>query len=579
MVKAVFDNLKQEQPKNHFTVGITDDVSGTSLEVTESIDTSPRGVFRAKFYGLGSDGTVGANQNSIKIIGDNTDLYAQGYFVYDSKKSGGVTISHLRFGKEPIQSPYLIDQPDFVACHNPSYVTLYDLLEGIKEGGTFLLNSGWNEEEMEERLPAAMKRTIARKKLKFYNIDAFKIAGEVGLGNRINIVMQSAFFKLAQVIDPELAFEKIEESVEKTYGRKGPKIVEMNIAAMNGAIKELKEIHYPESWAEATRGAEHVPEPAPQHVRELVYPMMALKGDELPVSAFRPEGIFATSTTRYEKRGIGVQIPVWLAENCNQCNQCSFVCPHAALRPYLARPEDLENSPAGYQTLEATGKALKGWHYRMQVSPLDCTGCGNCVDICPARTTALEMKPLDEVLSLEEKNFRFAETLPEPRLDLPVSTIRGSQFRRPLFEYSGACAGCGETPYLKLVTQLFGERMLIANATGCSSIYSSNHPTSAYAVNSKGRGPAYASSLFEDNAEFGYGYYLSVLQQREKLVEYVQEALAQPGLSTGLAEALKDWLKVKEKGQASLEALIEFGQFYRRRLKQRPGPWGGLATS
>ncbi|HHX87545.1 MAG TPA: pyruvate:ferredoxin (flavodoxin) oxidoreductase, partial [Firmicutes bacterium] len=571
MVKAVFDNLKQDQPKNHFTVGIIDDVSDTSLEVTGEIDTSPRGVFRAKFYGLGSDGTVGANQNSIKIIGDNTDLYAQGYFVYDSKKSGGITISHLRFGPRPIQSPYLIDQPDFVACHNPSYVTRYDLLEGIKEGGTWLLNSSWTLEEMEERLPAEMKRTIARKKLKFYNIDAFKIAGKIGLGNRINIIMQSAFFKLSQVIDSQLAFTEIEESVKRTYGRKGARVVEKNIAAIKMAVEALEEIRYPENWAEATRGAEYTPEPAPKHVQELVYPMMELKGDDLPVSAFKPDGVFPTATTQYEKRGIGVRVPIWLEENCTQCNQCSFVCPHAAIRPYLARPEDLDQSPDTYRTLEATGKGLEGLHYRMQVSPLDCTGCNNCVDICPARTTALEMKPLDEALTLEEANFRFAITLPEPELDISTTTVRGSQFCRPLFEYSGACAGCGETPYLKLITQLFGERMLIANATGCSSIYGSNHPTSPYAVNSKGRGPAWASSLFEDNAEYGYGFYLGVLQQREKLVEYVQEALSL-NTSPRLAEALKHWLKVKDDGSASLKAADTVRSLLPGEIKSAAGP-------
>jgi len=553
MVKAVFDNLKAEQPKNYFTVGIIDDVSGTSLEVKEMIDTSPPGTYSAKFYGLGSDGTVGANKNSIKIIGDNTDLYAQGYFSYDSKKSGGITVSHLRFGPEPIQAPYLITKADFIACHNPSYVTRYDLLEGIKEGGVFLLNSHWSVSEMEERLPAAMKRTIATKKLKFYNIDAFKIARELGLGSRINIIMQTAFFQVSKVIDNKLAFEKMEEMIQKTYGKKGENIVKMNVAAISKAVEALEEINYPASWAEATTGAVYTPEEAPQYVREVIYPMVELKGDDLPVSSFSPDGVVPTGTTRYEKRGIAVQVPVWLPEHCIQCNQCAFICPHAAIRPYLARPEDLANAPETFITKESSGKETKGWRYRIQVSPLDCTGCYNCVDVCPAKEKALAMKALDEVREIEDANFRFAESLPEPDLDIPAHTVRGSQFKKPLFEYSGACSGCGETPYIKVITQLFGTRMLIANATGCSSIYGSNTPTCPYTVDSKGRGPAWASSLFEDNAEYGYGYYLGVSHQRDELAALVEKALKME-LPDDLKTALEQWLAVKDKGDESLKA-------------------------
>ncbi len=553
MAKGVFDNLMSENPKNHFTVGINDDVTNTSLDYPSCYYTSPKGTYRAKFFGLGADGTVGANKNSIIIIGNNTDQYAQGYFVYDSKKSGGITVSHLRFGPERIKSTYLIDQADFVACHNPSFVTRYDILEGIKEGGTFLLNSEWSLDEMDEHLPADMKRTIASQKLKFYNIDAFKIAGEIGLGGRINVIMQAAFFKLAEVIDPELAFKEIEKMIDKTYGKKGADIVRKNVDAIYKGVEALEEVKYPESWAEAETGAVFTPEEAPQYVKDTIYPMTELKGDQLPVSAFKPDGTVPTATTRYEKRGIAINVPVWIPENCIQCNQCSFVCPHAAIRPYLARPEDLDGAPEGFETLDGSGKDLKGFKYRIQVSPLDCTGCGNCPDICPAKEKALEMKPLLEVSEQEDALFRFAESLPEISPDLSPNTVKGSQFRKPLFEYSGACAGCGETPYVKVITQLFGNRMVIANATGCSSIYGGNAPTVPYTVDSRGRGPAWASSLFEDNAEFGYGYWLGITQQRDRLVDLVKNIL-ESDISPAFKEALEHWLSVKEEGEASLKA-------------------------
>lgn len=575
MAKAVFDNLRESRPKNHFTVGITDDVTHSSLEIKEHIDAAPEGTYSCKFYGLGSDGTVGANQNSIVIIGDNTDLYAQAYFVYDSKKSGGITVSHLRFGPKPIQSPYLIEQPDFVACHNPSYVTRYDLLAGIKEGGIFLLNSPWSLEEMESRLPAEMKRTIARKKLKFYNIDAVKIAASEGLGGRINVIMQTAFFKTTGVIEPSLAFAEMEKMIEKSYGKKGPKVVEKNIAVMKKAIEAIEQVRYPESWAVAESGARHVPEEAPQYVREVVYPMMELQGDRLPVSAFQPDGVVPLGTTRYEKRGIAVQVPVWIPDLCIQCNQCAFVCPHAAIRPYLAAEPDLEEAPEGFVTLKASGKNPEGLRYRIQVSPLDCTGCGNCVDTCRAKETALVMKPLDEVVETEDALFRFAEGLPERDLGLSKNNIRGSQFCRPLFEYSGACAGCGETPYLKLITQLFGKRMLIANATGCSSIYGSNSPTTPYCTGRDGRGPAWASSLFEDNAEYGYGYSLAVAQLREKLTALVEEALALE-LPADLREAFARWLEVKDEGDPSLEAAGRINELLKTEISRADGKAKGI---
>lgn len=540
MVKAIFDNLALDEPKNHFTVGIIDDVTGTSLEVKEVIDTSSEGVHRCKFFGLGSDGTVGANKNSIKIIGDNTDMYAQGYFVYDSKKSGGITISHLRFGPTPIKSPYLIEQADFIACHNPSYVSRYDILDGIKEGGVFLLNSGWTLEEMESKIPASVRRTIARKKLRFFNIDAVKIASEVGLGGRINTVLQAAFFNIANVIPPEDAIRYIKQAIKDTYGRKGDKIVNMNYAAVDKAIEALEEVKYPAEWADA------VDEPAkaddaPEYIKEVVRPILDLKGDELPVSAFAPDGTVPTGTTKYEKRGIAINVPKWVPDNCIQCNQCAFVCPHAAIRPYLAKPEDLENAPEAFVTKKAVGKDFAGLEYRIQVSPLDCTGCGNCADICPAKEKALIMTPLEDEAGVEAPNWEFAEKLPEVDVDFNVATVKGSQFIRPLFEFSGACAGCGETPYVKLITQLFGDRMIIANATGCSSIYGGSAPTCPYTVNSKGHGPAWANSLFEDNAEFGYGISLAVEQKRNELARYMQAALEAP-IEEGLKEAFKTWL-------------------------------------
>ncbi|MEW5784358.1 MAG: pyruvate:ferredoxin (flavodoxin) oxidoreductase [Bacillota bacterium] len=570
MVKAVLDNLKKDQPKNHFTVGINDDVTGTSLEVKEPLDTAPAGVFRGKFYGLGSDGTVGANKNSIIIIGNNTDLYAQGYFVYDSKKSGGITVSHLRFGPEPIQSPYLIDQADFVACHNPSYMTRYAVLEGIKDSGVFLLNSNWSVEEMAERLPAAVKRIIAGKRLKFYNIDAFKIAEELGLGTRINVIMQAAFFKVSQVIDTELAFAQIEKMIQKSYGKKGAKVIEKNTAAIRKSIEALEEINYPADWAGAETGAVFTPEEAPEYVREVIYPMIELKGDKLPVSAFSPDGTVPTGTTRYEKRGIAVQVPVWNPEHCIQCNQCSFVCPHAAIRPYLARPADLTGAPENFITKEGSGKDTAGLQYRIQISPLDCTGCGNCVDICPAKEPPLEMKSLDEVAAVEDANFRFAENLPKLELDIAPNTVRGSQFRKPLFEYSGACAGCGETPYIKVVTQMFGNRMIVANATGCSSIYGGNAPTVPYTLDDRGRGPAWASSLFEDNAEFGYGYYLAVTQQRDVLTGLVEKALTL-ALKPELQAVFQQWVKDKDQGEPSLQAADRINALLEPAIKQASG--------
>ena len=553
MVKAIYDNLAVAEPKKCFTVGIVDDVTNTSLEIKENIDTNPEGTFRCKFFGLGSDGTVGANKNSIKIIGDHTDMYAQGYFVYDSKKSGGITISHLRFGKSPIKSSYLIDQADLIACHNPSYMTRYDVLEGIKQGGTFLLNSNWTLEDMESILPAEVKRTIAQKKVRFYNLDAVKLATEVGLGGRINVIMQAAFFQIANVIPPTEAIGYIKEAIEKTYGKKGEAIVNMNCEAVDKAISLLEEVKYPTTWAEATDALEMAAAGAelPEYVAKVANPVLNLKGDNLPVSAFSADGCYPTATTQYEKRGIAINIPDWIAENCIQCNQCAFVCPHAAIRPYLAKEEALNGAPETFQTLKAAN--TENLRFRIQVSPLDCTGCGNCADICPAKKKALEMVGLNEALEVENKNYQFAHSLPVLEAPYKTSTVKGSQFLQPLFEFSGACAGCGETPYIKLLTQLYGDRMLIANATGCSSIYGGSAPTCPYSVNDKGCGPAWANSLFEDNAEFGFGMSLAIEQRREKLAAILAELQATT-VSADFKEAAEIWLAGAYDADKSQEA-------------------------
>lgn len=552
MIKAIYDNAADENPKNHFTIGITDDVSFTSLDVKEKIDTAPEGLYRCKFFGLGSDGTVGANKNSIKIIGDHTDMYAQGYFVYDSKKSGGITVSHLRFGKSPIKSTYVIDQADLIACHNASYVTRYDLLEGIKTEGVFLLNSPWTLEEMETHLPASLKRTIAEKKLKFYNIDANTIAADIGLGGRVNTILQAAFFKIANVIPPEDAIKFIKHAIKVTYGSKGDKIVNMNYAAVDAGVSQLEQINYPESWVDAVDEAAAGLESVPEFVDQVIKPIAALKGDDLPVSAFNADGTFPTGTTKYEKRGVALNIPIWISENCIQCNQCSFVCPHAAIRPFLAEESELKNAPEAFKTKAAVGRAYKGLQYRIQVSSLDCTGCGNCVQVCPSKEKALVMKPLADNVETETANWNFAVELPERKVAAPTN-VKDSQFAQPLFEFSGACAGCGETPYVKLVTQLFGERMVIANATGCSSIYGGSAPTCPYTVNSRGEGPAWANSLFEDNAEYGFGMHLAYQTRRNQLAGKIKQ-IVETNISDELKKALNQWLEDPEDPAGTKEA-------------------------
>ena len=551
MVKAVYDNLSLAQPKNHFTVGIIDDVTNTSLPMGELVNAAPEGTICCKFYGLGSDGTVGANKNSIKIIGDHTNMYAQGYFAYDSKKSGGLTISHLRFGKTPIQSPYLIDSADFVACHNASYVTKYDMLDGLKDNGIFLLNSPWTVEDMERELPASMKQAIARKHIRFYNIDGVKLAREVGMGSRINTVMQSAFFKLAEIIPAEEAIGYMKAAAKKSYMKKGEDVVNKNYAAIDIGVTGLEEVKYPEAWANATEGAVAMDVSDDPYFVDFIKPILAQEGDKLPVSKLAPDGFVPTGTTKYEKRGIAVEVPSWIPENCIQCNRCSLVCPHACIRPFVM--ENGTEAPEEFKTIKAIGVG-DGKAFRVQVSPYDCTGCGNCVDVCPSKVKALKMVPLADCEKVENANWNFALEL--PTLDLPVkkASVKGSQYLQPLFEFSGACAGCGETPYVKLVTQLFGDRMIVANATGCSSIYGGSAPTCPYTVNKQGHGPAWANSLFEDNAEFGFGMSLATSQRREKVADLVKALIAVSYCDEDLKAAGQNWLDNMDDAEGSRAA-------------------------
>ena len=551
MIKAVYDNMAASEPQKRFTVGINDDVTNLSLPVSDDFKAEPEGNIRAKFWGLGSDGTVGANQSAIKIIGDNTEKYAQGYFAYDSKKSGGITISHLRFGDVPIKSTYLINEADFVACHNPTYVNIYDILEGIREGGTFLLNCPWSVEEMEEKMPGDLRKTIYDKKLKFYTVDAIKLAQDVGLGGRINMIMQTCFFKLANVLPIEEAIDLLKKDIQKTFGKKGDHIVAMNINAVDNTLDNLIEVDVPESWGQAAGGIPPMPE-ATEYVDKVMRPVQALKGDDLPVSAFPPDGVFPTSTARYEKRGVAVSVPEWIAEECIQCNQCSFICPHSAIIPILATDDELKGAPDTFETIDAVGKAVKGHQFRIQVNALDCQGCGNCVDICPAKNKALEMKPTVTQTEREVPNFDFSLTIPYKGGIMSRDSIKGSQFYQPLLEFSGACAGCGETPYVKVLTQLFGERMTIANATGCSSIWGGSAPSSPYCVNADGHGPGWASSLFEDAAEYGYGMALAYGTRRKALATKIEQAL-ESDISAELKEAFTAWLGAMNDAERSRE--------------------------
>lgn len=556
MIVSVFDNLAMNEPKNRFTLGIVDDVTFLSLPLLPEISIAEPGTFEAKFYGLGSDGTVGANKNSIKIIGDTTNKFCQAYFAYDSKKSGGITVSHLRFGDKPIRATYLVGTPDFVACHVPSYLDKYDMLKGLKKGGTFLLNSIWDAEETKTKLPDNVKKYLAENDIKFYIINATEIAQRIGLGNRTNTIMQAAFFKIANVIPYDQALGEMKKAVVKTFGRKGEEIVNMNTAAIDEG-SNVVEVSVPKEWASLKAKSDADNRNVPAFIKDVVEPINFQRGDDLPVSAFigREDGTFPQGTAAYEKRGIAVNVPEWVSENCIQCNQCAYVCPHACIRPFMLDEKELKGAPAGVTTLKATGKEFDGLQFRIQVSVLDCTGCGNCADVCPSKQKALIMKPLEEKLDQQplwdylSANVAYKDTLVEKD-----KSVKNSQFAQPLFEFSGACAGCGETPYIKLITQLYGDRMIVANATGCSSIYGGSAPSTPYTINHKGMGPAWANSLFEDNAEFGFGIATGVEKQRERIANIMQAELDGGKLATNVADAFRGWIEAAHDGEKSKPA-------------------------
>lgn len=550
-VLAVFANLNQAEPKNNFTIGIVDDVTGTSLAVTEQLDTTPKGTKSCKFWGLGSDGTVGANKSAIKIIGDYTDMYAQGYFSYDSKKSGGITVSHLRFGHEPIRAPYLINYADFVAVHNQSYVDKYDVVAGLKPNGIFLLNCTWNAAEVEAHLPSNIKRYIAKNNIKFYTIDAVKIAQEIGLGGRINMIMQAAFFKLADIIPVADAIKYLKEAVDHSYGLKGQAVLDMNYAAIDQGVGAIVAVEVPAAWAEAEATAAKALH-GDAFADNILEPMNRLEGEKLPVSAFGEhiDGTFPSGSAAYEKRGIAINVPEWQMDKCIQCNQCAFVCPHAAIRPVLATADEVAAAPVGFSAKPAIG--AKDLQFRIAVSTLDCTGCGNCAQVCPAKEKALVLKPLASQtaqIPLWDYAAKNVAVKPNP---MNKKTVKGVQFEQPLLEFSGACAGCGETPYAKLVTQLVGDRMMIANATGCTSIWGASAPAMPYTKNAQGHGPSWANSLFEDNAEYGLGMFLGVKQSRERVADLVTEALATK-LSPELKAAMEEWLLNVDNGEGTRE--------------------------
>ncbi|AYD40749.1 pyruvate:ferredoxin (flavodoxin) oxidoreductase [Clostridium fermenticellae] len=541
-ILAVFKNLEAFTPKNGFTIGIIDDVTNTSLAEEEIIDTTPEGTIRCKFYGLGSDGTVGANKTAVKIIGDKTDLYCQAYFSYDSKKSGGSTVSHLRFGSKPIKSPYLVYESDYTACHNKSFIYNIDILKGLKKNGTFVLNCPWNENELEDNLPSKMKRYIAQNNIQFYTVDAVSIAQKVGLGSRINMVMQAIFFKLANILPQDQAINYLKESVEHTYGKKGKNIVDANKAAIDAGVNASHKVAIPDSWKDA-KDAPVPEEDIPDFIRRIERPIARQEGDSLPVSAFNglEDGTYPPGVTAYEKRGIAVFVPEWQIDKCIQCNQCSYVCPHSVIRPCLLNNDEVKNAPKNFLTKKAVGKGMENLEYRIQISPLDCTGCGNCANICPAPGKALVMKPAQKQIENQSKNFEYVSKISPKQNLMDIHTVKGSQFSKPLLEFNGACPGCGETPYIKLLTQLYGDRMMIANATGCSSIWGASAPAIAYTTNCFGKGPSWGNSLFEDNAEYGYGMFLAVTQIREKLADLIKQAIS-TNINPNLKKAFKEWL-------------------------------------
>lgn len=579
-IAAVFDNLTDVQPKNHFTIGIEDDVTHHSLAVHPDFPIqTPAGLMQCKFWGLGSDGTVGANKQAVKIIGEYAKPYVQGYFSYDSKKSGGLTVSHLRFGDTPIRSEYLIQEADYIACHNESFLNSgYDLTEGLKENGIFVLNTQYGAEQIGGKLPKEMVHALIEKNARLYLIDAGKLAHSLGLGNRINMIMQGAFFHLTGILPQEKALACLKNSIQAAYGKKGADIVEKNIKAAEYGFRETKLV--PVELLQSTREErENVQEP--EFIENILRPMEKAKGDSLPVSTFYPlaDGTFPAGTTAYEKRGIAAFIPEWIEKNCIQCNQCSYICPHACIRPFLLNEKEQALAPENFESKAAAGKELAGHTFRIQVSPLDCTGCGNCADICPAKEKALVMQPAAKQIKEQADNWAFAVSAVADKPELMTKeTVKGSQFARPLMEFSGACGGCGETPYMKLVTQLFGERMVIANATGCSSIWSASAPSMAYTCNANGKGPAWANSLFEDNAEYGYGMLLGAKKQRETLIrlaeEFVRdcESCAENDGSvdggSGISEALEHWLAVRDNPTACTAAAEEVREKLAQGLKE-----------
>ena len=550
---AVYDNLKNDSPKNGFTIGIVDDVTNTSLKEGEIVETTPEGTLNCKFWGLGSDGTVGANKTAIKIIGDNTQMNVQGYFSYDSKKSGGTTISHLRFGEKQIKSSYLVYNADYIACHNKSFLYHYDILKGLKNKGVFLLNCPWTGDDLNAKLPATIKKYIAENEINFYTINAEEIAREIGLGNRINMIMQSAFFKLTNVIPIKQATDFLKNSIEKTYGKKGQKIVEMNKLAVDKGIESVIKVDVPVMWKNATEDNLPINDiNEPDFVKNIQRVMARDEGDELPVSAFNgiEDGTHPLGTTAYEKRGIAPMLPEWQIDKCIQCGQCSYICPHATVRLFLLNKEEARNAPITFKTKQATGKGLEDYQLRVQISPLDCTGCNNCADICPAKGKALIIKPAQQEINAENLNWEYAMSLSEKNNLMDKFSVKGSQLARPLLEFNGACPGCGETPYIKLLTQLYGERMMIANATGCSSIWGASSPSIAYSTNANGKGPAWANSLFEDNAEYGYGMFLGVEQIRERLYDLIKQALVEE-VEEPLKNVMTNWIETMNDGEKS----------------------------
>ena len=564
MVKAVFDNLDEKKPKYEFTVGIIEDVTNTSLDVDESFDTSDEGIYSGLFYGLGSDGTVGANKNSIKIIGEQTDNFAQAYFVYDSKKAGAVTVSHLRFGKKEIRRPYLVSKADFIACHNPAFLEQFDMLSSAKEGATFLLTSMHGPDEVWDTLPEMVQKQIIDKKLKFYVIDAIDIAQELGLGARINVIMQTAFFKISNVIDIDTAVGAIKDAIKKTYGKKGQKVVDMNNAAVDAALDKIYEVKVPVKATSKIKMRQMVPDDAPDFVKEVTAELMAFHGDKLPVSKMPDDGKFPSGTTKYEKRNIAVNIPVWEPQVCIQCGTCSFVCPHGTIRIKDYDVQYAEKAPSTFKSIDAKGKDFAGMKFTVQVAPEDCTGCGACVQACPAlekdedkQSTgrkAINMALQEPLRDHERENYDYFLSIPNTNRSLfKTASVKGSQLLPPLFEYSGACAGCGETPYVKLLSQLFGDRLYVGNATGCSSIYGGNLPTTPYTKREDGRGPTWSNSLFEDAAEFSMGMRLTVDKFKERALMMLQKVADQDCVDKSLAEKIREATLTDDPAQEAIE--------------------------